>query len=315
MPTKGPTVTQRTSKHDRALESYPKLNRYNTFDDFRLHFDGKTQAASYSIAQAPVDILYAPSPGSRRLAIFFNSQQKAGSLRLFTWQKVSRSFEANRLFIADPTVSENEHLNLGWYLGRQGLNLQMHITELITHIRERSGAEEVIFFGSSGGGYPAIYHSQVFPSSLAVTLAPTTTVRYHSNAKLVDAWMNAAWGVGRQHIDKVPSEYTLDLPSRLPSTLSNPILILQNNKDEDFIESQSRPLIESRNGGTVESAVDLPNLHLRLEPYGQGHMPPPPDRISRLASRISGIPCGGLADADYSTILDETASTGQPDTD
>lgn len=295
-----------SEKYLKALEAYPSMQHYGDFHEFQSKFIPKPQSFHYGKSDLPFDLLYAPSPGSKRLAVFFNSQQKPGELRLFTWQKVSRAFSANRLFIADPLTSKHENLNLGWYAGGRAFDLQEHLRQVIEFFRESTDAAEIIFFGSSGGGFPAILYSQLFTNAMAVTLQPTTTVLRHSNTRLVEAWLNLAWDAPLGELKNIASARTLDIPDRFPDGLDNPVLILQNSDDTDFIESQSRPLFRALGGDITSSETSIGNLHLRLEKYGNGHTPPPPSRIERLAQRISAIPIGSMRSGDYSAILRET---------
>ena len=295
-----------SKKRDDALESYPNRRSYETFADFKDGFDGTTQMATYEFMDLPIDFLFASNPAQQRLAVFFNSQQRPDSLKLFTWQKVARSFSAHRLFITDPLVSVNESLNLGWYVGSRNANLQQHFKQFIQHIAQICGLNEIIFFGSSGGGYPAIYYSQMFDDSIAVTLAPTTTILHHSNKKLVKNWEAAS--ESSPNIPVKPEELSdnleLDLPSLFSNGLKNPVIILQNSDDNDFIQTQTNPLAASQGLILSGHSLDSDKLHIRLESYGDGHRPPPSDRVTELATRISEIPLGELKNASYSAVLD-----------
>lgn len=296
----------RTSdKRDTALQAYTNRAVYTSFEKFKQEFDATTQVAEYCHNDMPVDLLYAPRKESKRLAVFFNSQQKAGELRLFTWQKVSKEFLANRLFIADSTVSVNQDLNLGWYVGSRDENLQSHIFDLVSYISDKTQAEEIIFFGSSGGGYPAILYSQRFNESVAVTLAPTTTIKNHSNRKLVNSWLQQAHDEDVLETD-MPNETILDIPSIYSGTLKNPVIILQNKEDTDFIETQTKPFAEALGLEIYDDRINGPSLFARFEAYGSGHMPPPSERITRLAKAVSNIPLGNLRGADYKSLLDAT---------
>ena len=218
---------------------------------------------------------------------------------------MSRSFAANRLFIADPSVSMNDSLNLAWYIGNKNANTQQHIESLIRHIANLADVDELIFFGSSGGGYPAIYYSQIFDNSVAVTLAPTTTVFNHTNRALVNSWVHNAYGESVHSIENLPTELVLDLPSAYSGGLANPVIILQN-ADDDFIFTQTSPLAASQGMELDELDSAKGKLFVRIESYGSGHMPPPAEHIAKFAAAISNIPDGDLSRFDYSTLLEET---------
>lgn len=293
------------SSHKRAtaLSSFNHVVDYRDAATFRQSFDFASQVATYSHKHSNIDVLFAPSRSSRRLAVFFNSQQKSRSLKMFTWQKASRDFVADRLFISDPTVYAAESLNLGWYLGTSLLNMQTHITELIDFFASSRGTEEIIFFGSSGGGFPALLYSQTFDNAIAVTMAPTTTVRHHSNPVLVNAWLQHAHSIIDGNFERLPDDLILDLAAHYDGRWRNPAIILQNRTDEDFRETQTLPLLSSLGGALAPHYSNAQNLHVFLEDYGHGHVMPPSTRLSQIAQDLSSIPEGKLVAADYQDIL------------
>lgn len=295
-----------SEKRNVAVSALKSIRNYGDYDGFRDNFDMASQVATYSHSGSTMDILFAPSTASRRLAVFFNSQQKPGAVRLFTWQSASRGFLANRLFISDPTVYFHDALNLAWYAGNRQLNVQQHISGLIAYMVERTGAEELVFFGSSGGGFPALLHSQLFANSLAFVMAPTTTIRNHGNQNLVDRWLEYGYGLSSGQFGALPSDLVLDIPEITNGTLSSPVLLLQNSTDTDFMATQTAPLARALGGRFDAKSLSLDNLHIAIEDYGEGHVMAPSARVSRLAGAISDIRRGGFRSANYPELIERT---------
>lgn len=299
---------QVSKKREDAIAAFDRVHKYEDFDTFRARFELRSQVSTYRHSGSIMDILFAPARKSARLAVFFNSQQKSGTVRPFTWQSVSKAFSAHRLFISDPTIYFDEELNLAWYAGNLGLNVQRHISELIAYFVDRTDADEIVFFGSSGGGFPALLYSQTFVNSLAFVLAPTATIRHHGNQSLVNNWLKHGYGLGPGEFDALPSDLVLDLPERINTGLSSPAVVLQNATDYGFMETQTAPLIRALGRPFEGASINVGDFHLALENYGEGHVMPPSARISRLASAISDIPVGGLHLTDYSELIKGTSS-------
>lgn len=78
------------------------------------------------------------------------------------------------LNIADPMYRMYEELVLGWYYGNKDLNLRICISEIVKKIAAKIGVanEDIIFYGSSGGGAAVIECASYLSGSKAVCINP-----------------------------------------------------------------------------------------------------------------------------------------------
>lgn len=79
---------------------------------------------------------------------------------------VTAGLPANRIFISDPSLRKSKDFNIGWYAGsKQQPDLQEILADVIRRIVRETGGYNVVFFGSSAGGYASLALSRFFPTS------------------------------------------------------------------------------------------------------------------------------------------------------
>ncbi|QYH19420.1 hypothetical protein JKI95_10020 [Corynebacterium aquatimens] len=159
------------------------------------------------------------------------------------------------MHIADPTLNVSENATLGWYTANKKGNFQNEIAKLISFFRDYLEITELVFLGSSGGGFPAVYYSQVFENSTALLLAPVFNVKESVQdvpRKLFASELNDA-ETFEEAISKHP-DVVFDLRELIldKGGLVNPVNVLQSRKDNRFWSSQTKPLLE--NLGCIFSA-------------------------------------------------------------
>lgn len=73
----------------------------------------------------------------------------------FSWQDL---FPGTLVCIADPTLYLDNKLQLGWYIGTPEHNVAHNIVRIVNAICKKLSLkkEDVVFYGSSGGGYAAL---------------------------------------------------------------------------------------------------------------------------------------------------------------
>lgn len=296
-----------------ALLPYKKNDAWSHFEDFdhlAADYDGSWLTGSVNALADAIDFSIKIKAESRRLAVIFNSQQKAGSpLKLFTWGNVGKLLECSRLHISDPTLNISEDATLGWYTANTKGNFQSEIKKLILFFKETLQAEELVFLGSSGGGFPAAYYSQLFPNSLALLLAPVFNVKrsVQQKAKLQFAVDLNGVNTFEEAISNHP-DVTFDVSELVEANsneLKNPIHILQSRKDSRFWQHQTSPFLEST-GSTFRvppKVLVQENLSMVLGNWADGHAPPPIDVINAACGAIANQPLGSLLEYDLLSAL------------
>lgn len=130
-----------------------------------------------------------PCKDSKQAIVFLPSANTKSIYPYFP--RISRQSElakvANIVYLTDPF----QHLEpyktpmASWYISPQGQSL---IPEVVTELKAfltHHGIEEVLFYGSSMGGYAAIIFSSLFPGSKAIAECPQIYMAKHPGSKYV----------------------------------------------------------------------------------------------------------------------------------
>lgn len=155
--------------------------------------DGTQEEIDRSIIGQPT-IIHRPKQLGMKLYAYSHVQHGEplhivfhGAMITGTWfprfERVRTMTERGRSFctLADPTIQLDHGLKLGWYVGHDGADTLEWISSLVDRLRVIAGARQLIFVGSSGGGYAALQASHLFPGSLAFVMDPQTVVtNYHA---------------------------------------------------------------------------------------------------------------------------------------
>lgn len=104
----------------------------------------------------------------------------------YTYHRVTwiNKFKANMLNIYDSTLSLRQDFTLGWYQGKLNDRLMPYIFEIIEKLKKDNNLNnsDLIFYGSSGGGWTALKFAEYFKGSVAVAINPQINILdYHSS--------------------------------------------------------------------------------------------------------------------------------------
>lgn len=220
--------------------------------------------SSIAYGSGTLDLLFVRRPSQNLVVIFHAAADPATvSLPIFVGQGITQNLDASVLFVSDPAL--DFHIPIGWYAGDENRNLQADLERAIRHIASTVGAENIIFEGSSAGGFAALVYSHAFPGSLAMAVNPQTDIyRYHQGK--VDEYLSACWSGGKPaEEDAVTS--AIDLYS---GSFPNHVLYLQNQRDEFHLINHYEPWSHSFGelSGTRWITIE--------GDWGDGHAPPPP---------------------------------------
>lgn len=89
----------------------------------------------------------------------------------WSWYKL---IQGSMLSIADPMYRQYSQLRLGWYYGTDKINLQKILADLVLDLAEKLGIEHknIVFVGSSGGGYASIACSSHIAGAKSIAINP-----------------------------------------------------------------------------------------------------------------------------------------------
>lgn len=145
--------------------------------------------------------------------------------------------ESEIMAFADPALQQAEELNAAWFL-HPDYDIIQNIADITHEHAERLGlgADKIMFYGSSLGGFGAIAAASCIKGARAVAEIPQIDL---------ENWMRSAWRLLEQHIMDMPiGEYRkirpeqLSLQDRLLKSGRVPAIRLITNPDDRQREEQ-----------------------------------------------------------------------------
>lgn len=229
--------------------------------------------------ELPLDLLVVPRPGSSTLIVSLQGalgkdQAPPRFERYTSFQQRSE----NLLFIADTTLDPKRDIFLAWYFGTAEDDLQVRTAALIQEVAGQLGATEIILTGSSGGGFASLAIGQKIPGSFALAFDPQIRP--------------ALWGI-RSFPQKIHGTDLrwMDFEAKFLRRLSlvnvletspgfERFLVVQNSGDLHHVHDHLPELLGHFGFGTEGGATPDGRGRVVLEWHGEGHIPPPYDRVT-----------------------------------
>lgn len=198
-------------------------------------------------------------------------------------------FETSMVCFADPSLYLDSELQLAWFTGWSGFDLQERIGGLLECLAARWGVQRQILTGSSGGGFAALQIGTFIPESLAVAFNPQTEIEtYLAAGESADAqcdYARVVWNI--EASSSGPSPFWLaSLPDstsclrRYAKPVLNQVLLVQNVDDFHYEDHYLPFLAAAARGGNL-GRVEA------LEYAGGGvHIPPSPKLFESVLKQV-----------------------------
>lgn len=226
----------------------------------------------------PIDIKYEPRGFDTTTAFFHPALTGTKySYPVFSGAGISADLPTNRIFIMDPSLYVSHDLFLGWFAGNHKQpRLQYVIRGILNHLVPTG--QRMVTFGSSGGGYAALYYAANRDGAVAVPVNPQTNLANYNRAA-VARYARLAWGLtGDSALRKIPAVTDLTRSYRKPG---KQVFYIQNTNDRTHMQGHFQPFMDSLPAGHDVNPV--------LVDGKSGHHPPPKSVIHDvLASAIAG---------------------------
>ncbi|HFG8807470.1 hypothetical protein ACL1EU_06205 [Corynebacterium striatum] len=183
------------------------------------------------------------------------------SLPLFTGERLTEGSEANVVFVSDPSLERGS--SIGWFTGDVACPLQTDLVNVLSKIQKDLNAHNLIFYGSSAGGFASLYYSHCFPDSLAIVSNPQTDIAQYLPAA-VSQYLDKVWNV--KDISDVPA--VTDLIPLYQQSFPNYVAYLINESDDFHNDNHLAPWA---------AATENEPEHRRfiVGDWGEGHASPP----------------------------------------
>src|SRR5690606_12858701 len=180
----------------RSIEEYPVVCAYQSFEEFVSDFKYQDCLLSVLVEGVCFDFLIKTGELKNTFVVFNSAVPDKEFVKtpIFTSRKLLSDLKSHRIHVSDPFIDLSDGFRCFWYLSSKKIDVQNIIKNILSHLFFLMDAERVVFWGSSGGGYPALLYSYEFENSIALVNAPTTTIKKHHKADFILESMNKALG-------------------------------------------------------------------------------------------------------------------------
>ena len=98
----------------------------------------------------------------------------------------------HQLSVSDPTIMLREDIAIAWYAGFEGFDLQTALRAILAEIIVQLAVKRPIFFGTSGGGFAALFQGWHVEGSVMIVGNPQTDIlKYYDSHK--KAYLETCW--------------------------------------------------------------------------------------------------------------------------
>lgn len=267
-----------------AAEINCDLENLSVIDDCRLHIN---------IDGIAVDGLFHKSQKPQLYVILSGGISKDTSVPHFERWTYHSILNGSVFIIDDPMlkVYQSQKLCVGWYYGLQNSYLES-IRKIIVKMAAILSVdnENIVFYGSSAGGYAALYMVSKFEKSKCIAINPQI------NLKIQRSWVNAQEMEAITGHDLSSDDYRNDLRQMIAESNAGRIVIIENACSSTDI-MQAKSFCDFLN---VEFSYGLNKLSERILLWVYDALPiynnTPPHGAQELRSQIYSIL--GLLDID-----------------
>lgn len=263
----------------RNLEEYGVVFAYESFDEFVQNFKFQDCLLSVVVDGLCFDFLIKPGELKNAFVLFNSAVPEKDFVKtpIFTARKILSDLKSSKIYVSDPFINITDGFRCFWYLSSKKVDVQNIIKNILSHLFYLMEAERIVFWGSSGGGYPALFYSYQFENSVALVNAPTTTIKKHHEADFILSSMNSA--LGEFYEDEVAG--VLDLKELCGS---NSAFVLLNKGDRIFREKHIVPYVDHKRNIEMDESEDFvsDDLVVMIGDWGKGHLVAPTDLIKNI---------------------------------
>jgi len=203
----------------------------------------------YSVENFKIDFLYKPSKKSKGLIVMFHGARKPDStLPIFRGRRDTYK-NCSLLSISDPVLEIyfKSHLLVSWYLDTNKFSITKHIRSIIEKVSSLSNQDTMLFFGTSGGGYPAVKYASIFHQGALLSNSPLYIDEH--------PYFESLTSILAQNGDALCEETRVD---GIIKKYGQPkyIILLTNENDLSQLEYHTRPFVRFLKEAGMEKILD-----------------------------------------------------------
>lgn len=157
---------------------------------------------------------------------------------------------AHQIAISDPTMYSRSNFTLSWYTGHEGFPCQSIMPTLINAIKQLFDIERRVYFGSSGGGFAALFYSWVDQGSIALVRSPQTNImQYYSGH--IERYRKACWPELDDNV-RLSEKIVTDVSPLYKNAMNNTVIYLQSSGDSFHISNHMIPFLQGMQSNISE---------------------------------------------------------------
>ena len=150
---------------------------------------------------------------------------------------------AHQIAISDPTMYSRNNFNLSWYTGHEGFPCQSNLPTLITAIKQLFDIERRVYFGSSGGGFAALFYSWADQGSIALVRSPQTNITKYRSGHIT-RYRKACWPELDDN-EQLSEKIVTDVSELYREAMNNTVIYLQSTGDPFHLSNHMIPFLQS----------------------------------------------------------------------
>ena len=180
------------------------------------------------------------------------------------------NINASILILNDPTLFGNS-LELGWWQGEEEKYALPSACRLVELVAKKLGisTKEVVFFGSSAGGFSALMMAGHLRRSFVIANNPQTNILEYEASHIHPLLKTKFRGISKQEaFERYPNRFSV-LEFFKSINYVPKIAYYQNIKDHTHFETQYLPFIQD----LYQSELDPNELQSILYTHDRGHYP------------------------------------------
>lgn len=200
------------------------------------------------------DFIFFPAP-SKNLFVLCPSAITPGKSPVpyfYRWAWAAQGkFPGNVLVVSDPTFYLDPRLGVGWFFGTREEDATFYFSKILKIFCKtlQINYRNVVFWGSSAGGFIAMQFAKYFPGSAAVAVnAQTDISRYEDNALFYQLEFPglAAEEINRQFASR------LNLVANSKNFSGNTLFLVHNIQDAHHYREHFLPFFSALSGRPVQ---------------------------------------------------------------
>lgn len=283
---------------------FPAPVAVDRLEDLAAHWrPGEPQRLDIRVGGFVYPVFRQPAKGDRLYVVFGGAVPDRATITLprfnrFSW---SEDFPGTLLCVADPTLTLNSSLRLGWYVGNAEEDVSAGLAQVIEHLSSLLGVplDRVVTYGSSGGGFAAL--------QVAARLGRgTTAIAINAQAHVLDySVRRSVHGFLAACLDGMPGPEARQVHARRldvieawrqPTARSARALLVQNVQDTHHLERHFKPFCAAfdvpQDGNSPDGRIGS-----MLYSHEDGHAAEPRPMLGRILQHASSltVPAGPSA--------------------